>query len=98
MKVVIDISKLPCKNGKSCVDCHFYTADICDVPTRLERFPKVEERPHSVWITRFGNTFITCNKCGYMKGTAGPYFRTHFEPLPNFCEFCGADMREGEQK
>ena len=66
----------------------------------VEDAPTVErpERPYGEWIVRFGNTFITCNKCGYMKGTAGPYFRTHFEPLPNFCEFCGADMRGGEKK
>lgn len=50
------------------------------------------------WIIRGDNTFITCSTCGYMKGMANPYFRTHFEQFPNFCEMCGADMREGDEK
>lgn len=58
----------------------------------INKLPDAEQRQLGEWVVRFGNTFITCNKCGYMKGTAGPYFRTHFEPLPNFCENCGARM------
>ena len=50
------------------------------------------------WIIRGDNTFITCSKCGYVKGVNHPYFRTRFDPLPYYCENCGAKMKKGEAK
>ena len=44
------------------------------------------------WFIRGDNTFITCSKCGYVKGVNHPYFRTRFDPLPYYCENCGAKM------
>lgn len=83
MKVVIDISKLPCKNGKSCTDCYFYTGDLCGVPAQLENFPKLEERPHGEWSgepERKKMVTRVCTACGE-RGAVG-----------HFCMWCGANM------
>ena len=92
MKVVIDISKLPCKskNGKSCMDCHFYTGDLCEVPAQLEKFPTID-RPQGEWKNApYGYYFgiHKCSNCGF-----------YGNQLWHFCPNCGALMKkEGEQK
>ena len=104
MKVVIDISKLPCKNGKSCTDCHFYTGDLCEVPAQLENFPKLEERTHGEWISKPKRIQVDetdeerifetrqewfCSSCGKSFGLR--------KPEDAFCKYCGSDNRkEGE--
>ena len=100
MKVVIDISKLPCKNGKSCTDCYFYTGDLCGVPAQLENFPKLEERPHGEWIeVPKYKGFYVCSKC--LERMEGNFWRfDHWEmKKENFCSVCGSDNRKrGEEK
>ena len=52
-----------------------------------------EPRPHGEWITAEDKTYITCKNCGYTKGFKDANIRTHFDPLPNYCEKCGSDNR-----
>ena len=81
-------------NGVHCFDCPFMQDTFCKIKQYIESQPEADPPlPHGEWVIRGDNTFITCNKCGYVKGVNCIYFRTRFEPLPNFCENCGADMR-----
>ena len=94
MKVVVDINALPCKNGKDCTECAFYSVEsICEIPTALQSFPKYEDqRPHGEWI--FKNGKYRCTACG----ERAIYRYNGMSTIPkeiitDFCPNCGADMR-----
>ena len=82
-----------CRYKKMCMRRYNPIGDRYSHTHDCEHYEEYEQRPHGEWVIRGDNTFITCNKCGYVKGVNCIYFRTRFEPLPNFCENCGADMR-----
>ena len=61
----------------------------------------LEERPHGKWIIcNQDNEGIHKIECPFCKYTSGgdfePYIKVTFDKLPNYCEYCGADMRGGE--
>ena len=82
----------------SCFDCPVWslcwdskpTEDICK-----DRCPIVEPK-QGYWIWDKENDKMYCSKCGYETDNWGVHQES--DPiewqLPNYCESCGADMRE----
>lgn len=62
---------------------------------KIYEAPTIEERPHGEWIDEGAmaeghpHRAFNCSVCD------GHICRVSND-LPNFCEFCGADMREGD--
>ena len=76
-----------------CEDCHKKMDDI------RRAYDKAMARPQGKWVITLEDTkgihHIKCPFCKFEKGSEfEPYIKVTFEKLPNFCEYCGADMRK----
>lgn len=67
---------------------------ICDPDVIIDLMPTVEERPQGEWIFDDRSGQFICSKCE--GGVNMPTLMG--EPLYKWCPWCGADMREGDEK
>lgn len=73
-----------------------------DILEGVKEQPTIEERKRGKWIERNPQNsdtcrLIECDQCGFshIVGFNVPY--EHWIENRNFCERCGADMREGQE-
>lgn len=58
------------------------------------------ERPHGKWKAGYNDCcgYLFCSNCGTSTNKPPYDYEYMFQPMPNFCQECGADMRGNEDE